>query len=448
MNWNLDDICPKDKFDDLAKEIETNSEDLEKWWPKMEAEIDENQFREFIEFDEQLGEKISRLTALPELMLALNQKDSEARLMKNKAQEIWLKLSQKSRKFDHWLKGLEVEGKKRLDDKNAKRLAASVPDLEYSLHYGRMAAKHTLREFEEEIVENKDINGQSVIADLRELIETEMVYKIGKRKIKTQAELLKLVHDTNPKKRKDAYTALLTEQKKHLDKLDIIFQSVVRDWEFETKIRGYESPITMRNFANHVSDKAIETLLEVCQEKRNIFWRYFNYKAKIMGKKKLSRYDLYAPRQKTKTKQYSLEESKKIVLAAYEQFDPKMAILAKKVFEEQHIDTEPRVNKTSGAFCATVGPTITPYVMLNHTGSLRDVATMAHELGHAIHSLMANKHQPSSQQANLPLSETASTLGELILFEKMLVEERDKAVKKQMLWEKIADSYATILRQN
>jgi len=99
-------------------------------------------------------------------------------------------------------------------------------------------------------------------------------------------------------------------------------------------------------------------------------------------------------------------------------------------------------------FCATVSPKISPYVLLNHTGSLRDVYTLAHELGHGIHSLLANKHYPSIQSANLPLAETASTLGETILFEKILSKEKDKEKRKSMLWNKMADSYATILRQN
>jgi oligoendopeptidase F len=303
-------------------------------------------------------------------------------------------------------------------------------------------------EREEEIDDNKDVYGQGAISDLRGLIEAEMVYQMGKRKIKTQAELLKYIHSKNPKVREEAYLALLTKQKENSDKLFVIYQSVVKDWGFETKIRGYKSPISMRNFGNQVSDKAVETLLKVCEEERKIYWRYFKYKAKSLGKEKLSRFDLYAPMKETKKREYSFDESKKLVIGAYKQFDKKFAELAEKVFIEQHIDSLPKINKTSGAFCATVGPAITPYVMLNHTNTLRDVSTLAHELGHAIHSLMANKHYPGSQRANLPLSETASTLGEMILFEKMLAEEADPQIKKQMLWEKMADSYATVLRQN
>lgn len=448
MNWKLDDICPKEKFGALLEEIDKESKILEEWWKKLSPEMEEKEFKRYVELDQNLEEKVMRAWYLPELMEAINLKDTEAREMKGKAQEMWLKITKKGRRFDRWLKGLPVEGKEKLNDKQAKRLFESVPDMEYRLNYGRVAATHTLEEKEEEIDDNKDVYGQGAISDLRRLIETEIVYKMGKRKIKTQAELLQFVHSKSSKLRKEAYLALFNKQKENGDKLFVIYQSVVKNWDFETKIRGYKSPIAMRNFGNQVSDKAIETLLRVCTEERKIYWRFFNYKAKSLGKKKLNRFDLYAPMKESKKKEYGFEESKKIVLGAYEKFDLKFAELAKKLFDEQHIDSLPKANKTSGAFCATVEPNLTPYVMLNHTGEYRDVSTMAHELGHAIHSLMANQHYPAVQQANLPLAETASTLGEMILFEEMLSREKDEQIRKQMLWEKMADSYATILRQN
>ncbi len=448
MNWNLDDICQVEKFEDLLEEISKDMGKLEKWWPKLEPEMSQKEFAKFIKEEQTLGQKMRRALYLPELMEATNQKNQKIRMMKSKAQETWLKLGTMSRKFDHWLKGLEVKGKKILDDKNAGRLFSSVEDLKYVLEYNRKAVKYSLKQREEEIIDNKDIYGNSVISDLRGIIEAEMVYKMGKKKIKTQAEILKHTHSKNSKTRREAYNSFFDEHKKNIDKLSIIYQSVVKNWDYEAKIRGYDSPIAVRNFSNHVSDKTVETLLKVCSEERKIFWKYFEYKAKMLRKKKLERYDLYAPIGKSRQNKYSFEESKKMVLEAYYEFDQEMGELAEKLFNENHIDPLPKKNKISGAFCATVGPEISPYVLLNHTGSVRDVSTMAHELGHAIHSLLANKHFPDSQHANLPLSETASTFGEMILFEKMMNEEKDKDIKNKMLSEKIADSYATIMRQN
>lgn len=450
MKWNLNDVCPENNFEKLLTEARKNIEKADYWWKKLEPEMEEKEFKKFLEFSEEVEEIFSRLGHLPMLREAVDQKDKSARWMKTKADNLIIEFNQKHRKISHWLKGLKTEKKKTLDDKNAKRLFKVIPDLEYGLNYARLAAKHTLEQREEEIIENKDLAGLSAVNDLRSLIESDFIYELGKKKIKTQGELLALVHSNNPKLREGAYRALFEKHKENGDKFFVAYQAVVRDWGFETRIRGYESPISMRNFANQIPDEVVETLLRVCREDRQIFWRYFEYKAKMMGKKKLSRFDLYAPINPANSKvnkAIGFEEAKELVLSSFEEFSPRFANYGKKVIEEKHIDWEPKQNKRSGAFCATVSPKITPYVVLNYTKTLRDAATLAHELGHAIHSLYANKHRPSSQQANLPLAETASTLAEIILFEKLQTRERDNAIKKQMLSDKIGDSYATILRQ-
>ncbi len=445
--WNLDDVCPDNKFEELLTEAEKSIELMEKWWEKLSKDMSLNEFKKFLEFDENVGEIFSRLGYLPMLKESVDQKDTQARLMKTKVDNLVLKFNEKSRKVGHWLKGLPVEGKKTLDDMSASRLFKAIPDLEYGLNYARLAAKHTLTQREEEIIDNKDVAGGQVISDLRGLIEADFVYELGKKKIKTQGELMSLVHSKNPKLREGAYRALFKKHQENSDKFFVMYQAVVRDWGFEAKIRGYDSPISVRNFANHLPDKAIETLLKVCREERKVFWKYFEYKGKMLKKSKLSRFDLYAPTTKIKERKYGFEESKKMVLESFEEFSPRFANEARKMIEENHIDWEIKKNKRSGAFCATVGPKITPYVMLNHTNTTRDVSTLAHELGHGVHSLYANKHYASSQHANLPLAETASTLAETIMFEKMLAKEKDIEVKRQMLSEKIGESYATILRQ-
>jgi len=447
-HWNLDEIYRVEDFDKLYQEIEKQLKEVDNWWQKIDPEMKTEDFFGLMEFSENLGEKISRLAHLPSLIKSINHKDQQARLMEGKADNLILKCSQVTRKINHWWKGLEVEGKKKLDDKNAKRLFAIEPDLEYELNYARLAAKHNLNQKEEEIIENKDTYGMGAVKDLREMIEADLVYTLGNKKFETQAELLKLINSPNSELREGCYRELFGQHQKQLDKFMTIYQAVVKDWDYEAKLRGYKSPISMRNFDNQISDEVIETLLKVCQEEKTVFGKYFKFKAELLGKKKLNRFDLYAPIMTKKERRVSFEESKNMVLAAYNQFSPEFAKKAQQIFDEEHIDSHPGKNKRSGAFCATVSPKISPYVMLNHTGTLRDVSTMAHEIGHAIHSLYANKHHFSSQSSGLPLAETASTLGELILFEKQLAEEKDKKVKRQMLSDKIASSYATILRQN
>ncbi|MFA5894878.1 MAG: M3 family metallopeptidase, partial [Candidatus Shapirobacteria bacterium] len=378
-NWNLSELGKVEDYDKLLAEIDSNIAVVEKWWKKLDPKMSKEEFAEFMEYDETLDEKFSRLGYLPELMESTNQKDSMARLMKSKASDLALKFNKTSRKIGHWLKGLEVDGKEKLDDTNAKRLFSAIPDLEYGLNYGRLAAKYTLPQREEEIIDNKDVNGIGAVSDLRGLIEADLVYDMEGKKIKNQADLLKYVHDVNPKKRESAYRALFKEHYKNIDKFFVIYQSVVKDWGYEAKLRGYKSAIEVRNFGNHVPNDAIETLLRVCREERKVFWRYFETKAKLLKKKKLSRFDIYAPINLKSGKKIKYPEAKELVLKSFATFSKKFADMAEKVMVEGHIDSHPKTNKRSGAFCATVNPKVTPYVLLNYTDSQRDVSTLAHE---------------------------------------------------------------------
>jgi oligoendopeptidase F len=136
-----------------------------------------------------------------------------------------------------------------------------------------------------------------------------------------------------------------------------------------------------------------------------------------------------------------------MVLDSFEGFDKSVAEMAKRVFDEDHMDSEVRMGKRGGAFCASVVPGMTPYVLMNYQGRPDDVATMAHELGHAIHSMLAEHHTIFTWHASLPMAETASTFGEMMLLDKLMAEESDEEVIRDMLFRQIDDAYATIMRQ-
>ncbi len=438
MKWNLDDIVKIENWERLFAEVKVNFEIYKKMIAKPDPNMSAEKFKKIIDFGEELENKTSRLGGLPKLILAVDTKNQKARLMMTKVQDFGLEMAEHTIKFSHWLKGLGSFAMAGLDEKNAKRLFKSIPDLEYALTYSRKAAKYTLKENEEKIMMNKDVNLGSALGDLRDLIATEFRYNVLGKKVETQAELITYVYSNKAKERKAAYEALLTTQKNNIDKFFVMYQGTVKDWGYETRLRGYKSPISVRNFGNEIDDEVIETLLEVTKNNKEIFYKYFQAKAKKLGEKKLNRMDLYAPVEIV-NKNMKYEEGVKIVLDTFEEFSPRFTAAAKRIIEKQHVDVYPGPNKTSGAFCATLNNKIDPYVMLNWTGKARDIATLAHELGHGVHSIYANKHYSSVQSANLPLAETASTLGEMLIFEKF---------KKEMLWDKIADMYATILRQN
>ena len=448
LKWNLDDILKKEEFEGLFDEVKIDAKILEKWVGKLKPTMSKELFEDFLNFDEEMSVKMARLGYLPNLMESINQKDSEAKFLRDKTEKLQLKISETAVKISMWLKGLRGPI---LDDKNAKRLFGVVKDLEYGLTYARDMVKHNLSEEIENLIINKDLNGIGTVCELREMMETEIEYslKIGKKvkKIKTQSDLLALVYSPKAEIRKAAYRELLVKQKKNLHKFFAAYSAIVKDWGYEAKLRKYESAIEVRNIGNDIPNEAVDELLKVCQINRDIFHKFFKWKAKELRKNKLERFDIYAPLDK-KDRKIEKEEALKLVLDSFDKFAPKFGQYARQIIESQHIDWMTKKDKRGGAFCATIAPQIKPYILLNFTDKTRDVSTLAHELGHGIHSMYAQNHYSSAQHAPLPLAETASTLAEIILFEKILRQETNNKIKKSLLADKMADSYATILRQN
>jgi len=226
-----------------------------------------------------------------------------------------------------------------------------------------------------------------------------------------------------------------------------MYQTRARDWHNENiNLRKFSSALAVRNLGNDVPDEAVNTLLEVTKKNSKIFHRYFKMKAKHVGLKKLRRYDIYAPVARS-DKAFKYDDAAKRVLESFTAFDPRLGELARRVFDQDHLDSEVRKGKQGGAFCASITPEMTPYVLMNYTGRARDVATLAHELGHAIHAMLASHHTAFTFHSSLPLAETASTFGEMMLTERLLAEEKDEAVRRDILFKQMDDAFATVLRQ-
>jgi oligoendopeptidase F len=231
------------------------------------------------------------------------------------------------------------------------------------------------------------------------------------------------------------------------DVLGEIYKTLVGDWKSENLgLRRFASPIASRNLGNDVPDTAVDVLLASCARNADIFQTYFKLKAKICKIEPMSRYHLYAPH-RTEAKHYKYADAVAMVLEAYRGFAPQLADLVEQVFRERHVDAPTRPGKLGGAYCYSVVPGLTPYVMLNYTGEARDIATMAHELGHAVHGMLASHHSVFTFHSTLPLAETASVFGERILSDALMSQERDKAVRQGLLLSQLDDIYATVLRQ-
>jgi oligoendopeptidase F len=286
--------------------------------------------------------------------------------------------------------------------------------------------------------------------NLYDSITNRYVFKIqvdGEQKELTRGELMVYARHHDPALRAAAYQELYRVYGADGSILGQMYQTLVRDWHNEqVDLRRFSGPLAARNLMNDIPDQVVDTLLEVCERNAPLFQRFFQLKARWIGMEKLRRYDIYAPVVKAE-KRYAYDQGAQMVLDSFRDFHPRIAEMAERVFSEDHLDSEVRKGKRGGAFCSSLAPGLTPWVLLNYQGQANDVATLAHELGHAIHSMLASEHSLFTYHSSLPLAETASTFGEMMLIERMLADESDENVRRDLLFRQMDDAYATIMRQ-
>jgi oligoendopeptidase F len=341
-----------------------------------------------------------------------------------------------------WWKGLQ--------DEPAERLMAVAGDDRYWLEALRLEKPHTLSESEEKIINLKNVNGAAALVNLYDSITNRYGFKMeedGRVKELTREELTDYVRNPNPDLRAAAYQELYRVYRQDVSILSQIYQYRARDWRSENVgLRRYSSPMATRNLSNNIPDSVVDTLLEVCRGNAKLFQRYFRLKARWLGMDRLRRYDIYAPTSKSE-RTYSFADGVELVLGSFAQFDEEVTRLARRVLDERHLDSEVRKGKMSGAFCFSAEPSLTPWVLSSYKGRPDDVMTLAHELGHAIHGLLASHHSMLVAEPSLPLAETASTFSEMMVMDRLMEIEKDPLVQRDLLFREIDDSYATIMRQ-
>ena len=243
------------------------------------------------------------------------------------------------------------------------------------------------------------------------------------------------------------YRELYQVYGEHKTVLAQIYASLVRDWGSEgIGLRGYASPISMRNLANDIPDTVVHALFQACRNNVGLFQRYFRLKARLLGMDHLRRYDIYAPIARSE-KTLELDQAIPLVLDSFQQFSPQVAKSASQVLERNHLDAQIRPGKRGGAFSYSVGPKYVPWVLINYNGRIRDVSTLAHELGHSVHAMLAAGHSILTFHAPLPLAETASVFAEMLVTDRLLQQETDPLVQRDLLMTILDDAYATIQRQ-
>ncbi|HSV86542.1 MAG TPA: M3 family oligoendopeptidase, partial [Levilinea sp.] len=443
--WSLEDLYSGPGGSDLEnafKELDQMVSEFETVRDRLRDDIPEPEFMQILRQQEVMNYRAHQIYSYTNLFFSEDTQNQHAQTLMARVEQFLAELNNRELFFSLWWKALP--------DEAAQRLMENSGDLHYWLEEMRRFKPHTLSEPEEKIINIKNVTGSSAFQTLYDSITNRYVFKLevdGEMREMTRGEIMVYARHPDADLRERAYQELYRVYGDDGSTLGQIYQTLVRDWRNEQiKLRNFETPLSVRNLANDISDDIVQTLLDVCRKNASVFQRFFKLKALWLGMDRLRRCDIYAPVVKS-DKRFDFNHAVQMVFDSFRDFDPKLAGMAERVFAEQHLDSEVRKGKRGGAFCSTPVPDKTPWVLVNYNGRASDVSTLAHELGHAIHSMLAAHHSIFTYHASLPLAETASTFGEMMLVDRLLANETDESVRRDILFTQVDDSYASIMRQ-
>ena len=443
--WSLEDLLPEPveaSLEAALAKLETKTTAFEGYRERLTDDITAAEFAEVFHLYEAITSLSYRIGGHANLAFAADTQSQAARNLRDRVDKALTEIGNRTLFFTLWLKDTSTEA--------AARIAPAGSEFHYYVESTRKFKPFTLSESEEQIINLKDTDGIEAMIGLYDMITNAFTFNLtvdGEVKQLNRSQLGVYYRHPSAELRATAFQELFRVYGEHSDVLSQIYNHRVRDWHSESiRLRKYPNPIAVRNLANDIPDDVVETMLDVCERNNTIYQRYFKLKAKWLGMDKLTRYDIYAPLSAT-DKTYEYDYAVDLVLDTFNEFSPRMGELAQRVFDANHIDSEIRKGKRGGAFCHSGVPSIVPFVLVNYTGKANDVGTIAHELGHAIHSQMAAHHSILTFHPSLPLAETASVFSEMMLTDRLMREEPDPAVRRDILAGAVDDAYATVQRQ-
>jgi oligoendopeptidase F len=333
-------------------------------------------------------------------------------------------------------------------EEQAARLLAD-PALAFYKHYletERRYRPHLLTEPEEKVIAEMDVTGSD--SWTRFFAETMGAARYTYRgQSLSQAAVMKPLYSPDRTDRKDAADALTAGLRETARTTTFIYNTILSDKATYDRLRKYSTWVSSRNLSNEASDETVNALITAVTSRYDLVSRYYTLKRDLLGVGELFDYDRYAPLPFRAESKFSWNEAKEIVLRGYGGFDENLAEVAEMFFDKRWIDAPVRPGKRSGAFSAGVTSSVHPYILMNFTGTGRDVATLAHELGHGIHQYLSRERGTLQMHTPLTTAEMASTFGEMLVFADLISRENDPKARLAMLAGKIEDTFATIFRQ-
>jgi len=315
------------------------------------------------------------------------------------------------------------------------------------LDENRAFRPHQLSDEVEQVLHERRVAGSAAWVRLFDQTMAELRFPIDGEEL-TMSDAANMLSSSKVEDRKKAAKSIGDVLGKNIKLLAHITNTLAKDKEIDDRLRNFATPVSSRNLSNQVEDEVVDALnTAVKNSHADLSHRYYRLKAKWFGVDQLDYWDRNAPLPDDDDRQIDWDTARSTVLKAYGEFSPELAEVGQKFFDNPWIDVPPRAGKSSGAFAHPTVPSAHPYLLLNYHGKTRDVMTLAHELGHGVHQVLAAEQGYFLSDTPLTLAETASVFGEMLTFQSMLRAESDPKMKRIMLAGKVEDMLNTVVRQ-
>ncbi|MEF2551234.1 M3 family oligoendopeptidase [Aurantimonas sp. A2-1-M11] len=446
--WNLSDLYPAMDSPELKRDLDRARSDAqtfqERWRGRLAEAVtaEDGELAGAIAAFEALEELLGRIISYAGLVYSGDTSDPARAKFYGDIQSSVTDISSRLLFFP-----LELN---RIEDADMDAAMARDPAL---AHYRpwivdlRLDKPYQLEDRVEELFHEKAITGRGAFNRLFDETLTSLRFTVDGDDLALEATL-NILQDPDREKRRKAASALTNVFSENLRTFTLITNTLAKDKEISNRWRGFEDVADSRHLANRVEREVVDALSQaVTDAYPSISHRYYAMKAKWLGQDVLDYWDRNAPLPDSTRRDISWDEARRTVLSAYSGFAPEMASIAERFFTNDWIDASLRPGKSPGAFAHPTVPSVHPYVLLNYMGKPRDVMTLAHELGHGVHQVLAGRQGALMAATPLTLAETASVFGEMLTFRSLLDQATTKAERKTLLASKVEDMINTVVRQ-
>lgn len=442
--WDLSDLysgmeCPNLK-NDIEQLKELSQSFIQAYQGKVKT-LSPKELGQSLEASEIIDEGLSKIMSYAQLLYAGNMSDAAVAAFYQNMQEQVSRISSELVFYTLELNDLtDTEIETALSDARVSKYQPYLRDI-------RLYRPYQLEPRLEKLLHDKVVTGKASWNRLFDETIAELKFTIQGKEL-SSAQALDLLSSKDPEIRKEAATEIGRVFGKNIRIFTLVTNTLAKDKEIEDRWRGYPRSDSARNLSNCVEDDVVDALVSAVKGAYpSLSHRYYRLKAKWFGQDQLAYYDRNAPLPDEDDRMISWEQAQESVLDSYADFSQELAEIGAQFFENNWIDAPVRDGKSPGAFAHPTVPSAHPYLLVNYQGKIRDVMTLAHELGHGVHQVLAGKQGHYVSDTPLTLAETASVFGEMLTFKGILSRETDPKKKKILLAGKVEDMLNTVVRQ-